>query len=131
MRRALNWSKNNREKRKSIANQWARSNKQHCLENGRKWRRENPQKARLNYRLNSLKRRTRLAENGGSLSKEEWITLCDKYRNKCVCCGQKRKLTIDHIVPVSKGGSSNIENIQPLCQPCNSRKGIRIIDYRR
>jgi 5-methylcytosine-specific restriction endonuclease McrA len=39
-------------------------------------------------------------------------------------------LTADHIVPVELGGSSYISNIQPLCQTCNSSKGIRIIDYR-
>ena len=51
--------------------------------------------------------------------------------NKCLCCKEKKKLTVDHVIPVDWGGTSNIENIQPLCQPCNSSKGNRRdTDYR-
>jgi 5-methylcytosine-specific restriction endonuclease McrA len=47
-----------------------------------------------------------------------------------LCCKQEKPLTIDHVVPLSLGGSNSIDNLQPLCHQCNSRKGTRIIDYR-
>lgn len=41
----------------------------------------------------------------------------------CRGCGTTDRLTIDHIKPVSQGGGNEVENLQILCQPCNSSKG--------
>ena len=48
----------------------------------------------------------------------------------CPLCKTDVKLTADHVIPISKGGSSFIENMQPLCRSCNSRKKNKTIDYR-
>ena len=90
------------------------------------WAKNNPDK----LRATKQKRRTRVAGAGGSFTEQEWKTLCAKYNQKCLRCKRRRKLTADHVVPFSKGGTSNIDNIQPLCGSCNSKKGIKIIDYR-
>jgi len=45
---------------------------------------------------------------------------------KCIMCGSKNKLEFDHIIPVSKGGSSNERNIQLLCEKCNREKSDKI-----
>lgn len=76
------------------------------------------------------KHRTAVRGNGGAYTFAEWIALCDKYHNKCLCCNRRRKLTADHVIPVSKGGTSYISNIQPLCQTCNSSKGTKTTDFR-
>jgi 5-methylcytosine-specific restriction endonuclease McrA len=41
----------------------------------------------------------------------------------CQYCGARSNLTVDHVIPKSKGGSSNWENIVASCAPCNRRKG--------
>lgn len=44
----------------------------------------------------------------------------------CRHCGATENLALDHIFPWSKGGSDRAENLQVLCQSCNSSKGARV-----
>jgi 5-methylcytosine-specific restriction endonuclease McrA len=53
------------------------------------------------------------------------------YGEKCLACGSIENIALDHIKPVSKGGVNKIENLQPLCKSCNSKKGSKTIDYRK
>lgn len=49
-----------------------------------------------------------------------------KYKGVCPLCGKKkpyREMTREHIVPKSKGGGNNLENISISCQPCNNKRG--------
>jgi 5-methylcytosine-specific restriction endonuclease McrA len=75
-------------------------------------------------------RRARIKTQGVPFTHAEWIKLCARYNHQCLCCGETKPLTPDHVVPVSLGGSSDIGNIQPLCIDCNKRKNARTIDYR-
>ena len=43
----------------------------------------------------------------------------------CQYCGARSNLTVDHVIPRSKGGPSSWENIVASCAPCNRRKGDR------
>jgi 5-methylcytosine-specific restriction endonuclease McrA len=64
----------------------------------------------------------------GSFTVEEWKGICAQYDYKCAICGSEEPLTADHIIPMSKDGSNLIQNIQPLCKSCNSRKKDKIPD---
>ena len=46
---------------------------------------------------------------------------------RCVYCGSTGRLTLDHVVPRSRGGDSVWENVVTSCAPCNMRKGNRLL----
>ena len=45
---------------------------------------------------------------------------------ECQYCGARTSLTVDHVIPRSKGGHSSWDNIVASCAPCNRRKGDRL-----
>ena len=45
----------------------------------------------------------------------------------CQYCGSKRNLTLDHVLPRSKGGQHTWENVVAACAPCNSQKGSQLL----
>jgi len=75
-------------------------------------------------------RRLALSSTPFAFTQDEWIALCNQYDNRCLCCKASDDLTVDHVIPVSRGGRNSIDNIQPLCHSCNSSKRNKIIDYR-
>ena len=120
------WQNNNREKFNRLQRE---SYARHIEENknrNKKYKELHPEKDRQ-YRQN---RRARKLNAGGSFTAKEWLELCEKYNHICLCCKEKKPLTIDHVIPLSKGGSNSIDNIQPLCKSCNSSKRVSSTDYR-
>lgn len=45
---------------------------------------------------------------------------------RCQYCGSTRQLTLDHVVPTSRGGHTTWENLVTSCAPCNVRKGSKL-----
>jgi len=81
----------------------------------------------MSWIKNKRNRMLRVAK--GSHTFKEWQELKKKCNYTCQTCNRKEpkiKLTEDHIIPVSKNGNDYIENIQPLCQSCNSKKNNNI-----
>lgn len=66
--------------------------------------------------------------NAGKLDVEAWKKKLNDCDNKCQYCGTHENITIDHIIPLTKGGTNYIDNLQPLCRSCNSSKSNKIIE---
>lgn len=83
------------------------------------WQRDHPEQIATYQSV----RRARKAGGGGSHTTEERQEKFAALGGRCYYCGLEGLLTIDHLTPLSRGGTDDINNIVPACKPCNSRKG--------
>jgi 5-methylcytosine-specific restriction endonuclease McrA len=70
---------------------------------------------------------------GGSHTEDEWQSLKAFYDYTCLRCRKcepEIRLTRDHVIPLAEGGDDSVDNLQPLCARCNSKKNNKHIDYR-
>lgn len=67
-----------------------------------------------------LKRYVNVPYKGVNLTRQN---IFKRDNGKCQYCGTSRDLTLDHVVPRSKGGGSNWSNLVTACKRCNARKG--------
>lgn len=123
------WAVANTERAKATALVWRQANKARVYALRAAWSRENRGKV-IAYRF---LRRQRVAAAGRPYTGAEWEVLKAQYNYRCLQCGRSEPditLTFDHVVPLTKGGTNDITNGQPLCGPCNSRKHTQVIDLR-
>ena len=81
----------------------------------------------LMLRARSDERRIRPTKRVASWPKGTKRTLMRRQDYVCAYCGHRRisrSFEIDHMTPVIRGGSNDIENLQVICRPCNQRKSI-------
>lgn len=72
------------------------------------------------------KAKRRALEKNGKVTLTEWNAVLFKNDYRCVKCKTDKKIEMDHIIPLSKGGNHSKDNIQPLCRSCNASKGNKI-----
>jgi 5-methylcytosine-specific restriction endonuclease McrA len=95
----------------------------------RSWREAHP----LDVKRHRHEKRARRKQAEGSYTVEEVLTLLDAQEHRCANphCGQlidKSNWALDHKIALVNGGANSIENLQWLCIPCNSRKGVLDLD---
>lgn len=90
------------------------------------YQQENREKLRPSKQASLIRYRARLANATGDWKAEQFKELCESSNNHCwYCHKQFDKLTADHIIPLSRGGSNDITNIAPACLSCNAAKQAR------
>lgn len=74
------------------------------------------------------KRRKIQQANVFTLSLEDWNKALTYFGDACAYCGSEEKLEQEHVIPISKDGYYNKQNIIPACKACNSSKKDRYIE---
>ena len=109
---------------KNCVSKHQKENRERCNANNRKWESEN----REYGRIKCTNRRQKLR---GTLSKDLLPKLMVLQKGRCAICHkdlnklEKRKIHLDHIMPLALGGSNEDYNIQLLCQTCNNKKSAK------
>jgi len=85
-----------------------------------RWHAANPEKER-EHKNN---RRARKQNAEGYASAEQIIARCQLYGQLCYLCGNPAE-AVDHVIPLSAGGSNWPSNLRPICKRCNSVKGAK------
>jgi 5-methylcytosine-specific restriction endonuclease McrA len=116
---ARKWEEDPEHMRQISRNHYARHAAQKRAESSA-YKKANPEKVQA---WNNAHRARKLAAPVSDLTPAQWLQILAAYDHRCVYCGRKmRRLTQDHITPLSKGGSHTFSNVVPACRSCNSRK---------
>jgi 5-methylcytosine-specific restriction endonuclease McrA len=130
------WRANNKDKNLINSRSWREANRDKSNESTRKWRKLNPDKTL------ERKRRRKAARLGNRVEKYTDRQVLEKYGMACHICneainflaprkaginGWQRGFQVDHVIPLSKGGSDTLDNVRPSHGLCNMIKSDSII----
>lgn len=129
-RSAKAWRDANPEKARAIhykaSLKWVRANPEKVKANSANWSKNNPVKVRLKTH------RRRVLLSGSDFSEQEWDEILRLWHYHCAYCLMPQELldvdlTIEHVIPISRGGTHTKDNIVPACRSCNSSKGNKLV----
>jgi 5-methylcytosine-specific restriction endonuclease McrA len=102
---------------------WYRLNADRAKQRAKLWNHANRE---AKYRQRQTHQQ--LLASAGPLPIRVWSDILQNYEHRCAYCGASGPLTIDHRVPLSRGGRNSSDNIKPACRSCNSKKATRSED---
>jgi len=128
------WREKNREKLRGYFKELARLRRKNpekvkmYSEASRRWSKKHPDK----NRIKSHKYNTRKHTLPFEFTEDDYIDTMVMFNHECGFCGGGGKLTLEHVVPLSRKDVENPgtvrENIMPLCKSCNSSKNKKLLD---
>ena len=135
------WRAANLERRRTTNAAWRAANYERQQQRIAAWKLANPERVKANAIKGTRKRKARKLGRVIHFTPAEFRELKHQLGDCCICCHRHEseltslglKIVPDHVVPLAKGGSDDIENIQPLCSngvgACNQRKGATFANY--
>ena len=131
------WYEKNRDRLRKDRKVYRQLNSEKIALRGAKYRKLNRERLRESYKeyyqknkdkcfTGVRRRRVRKLQNHlVHYSKKDLLKRFEDFKFSCAYCGSKDFLTVDHLIPVSKGGPDCITNLVPACSFCNASKGNR------
>jgi 5-methylcytosine-specific restriction endonuclease McrA len=120
--RSTEWYAENKEHASEQSRARYQENRDERLVKGREWRKQNPDKVRVH----SSNAKARRKKAPGHHTVDDIAAITKAQKGRCAACGKKTKrLTVDHIIPLKKGGSNWPKNLQMLCATCNGSKNAK------
>ena len=122
------WRKANPEKRRAGVAKWQKANPDKVRAQAAKWQKANPEKRRATESMRRARIRNAECENGVSLEtvamRDGWLCyICDVETDPKLPPHHPRKAELEHVVPLSRGGSHTFANLKVACHRCNGVKG--------
>jgi 5-methylcytosine-specific restriction endonuclease McrA len=106
----------NREYYNEQARQWRKANRESSTASVYRWREKNPEEAARILR-NANARRKGAQGDGAKFSE-----LVAEHGPICYLCEEAEATQVEHMTPLSRGGTNYRENLRLACEPCNYRK---------
>jgi 5-methylcytosine-specific restriction endonuclease McrA len=118
----------NRDKARAAARAWNEANSELVLQRAREWNAANPDRVTDIQRKARHKRRAMLlGNNSPGVTREEWAAIVDAYDGRCAYCPCPG-VTVDHVIPIVRGGLDAPDNVVPACLSCNTSKKAKPLD---
>ncbi len=93
----------------------------------KQWAANNPDKVRASAHRSLAKKH----KTAGTCTADEWRAIKEYFGYCCAYCLRPEtgtlRLSIDHLIPLTRGGTSDPDNLAPACRPCNSAKNDRTV----
>lgn len=109
---------------KARVKKWVELNPDRRLANARAYVERYPERRRLTVVISSSKRRAAIQAAARVITTEQLQAKIHYWNDACWLCGADWE-QIDHVKPLSKGGSHILANLRPVCARCNYRKHAR------
>lgn len=124
---------------------WGGANRQYCLQYNREYNTAHREEKRQGYRARRMNMSpddrkafyarhnfTRRARQIGAPRTEtiDRQAIIERDKWTCYLCGQictHQNVTLDHVIPLARGGSHTTDNLCVACSPCNTKKGVKML----
>jgi 5-methylcytosine-specific restriction endonuclease McrA len=110
----------NKAKKLAVAKKWREEHPEACRSGKRRRYAESPWAVKAEQHA---RRAMKMGNGGDGVSPEDWRLIVDEYSGRCAyCLAIMGSVSMDHVIPLVRGGEHSTGNVVPACRSCNSSK---------